>query len=47
MFDSDKSGSISLNELAKILEKLGCKLGEDDVKNLMNLMDRVKKLIKF
>ena len=45
LFDSDKSGSISLAELEKVCDKLGFKLNNKDIKNLMNLMDKVIKVI--
>ena len=41
MFDTDQSGSISLNELRKVCDKLGFALNDNDIKNLMALMDKV------
>jgi Ca2+-binding EF-hand superfamily protein len=40
-FDSDKSGSISVNELEKLFSKLGMAIKEKEIQNLMNLMDSV------
>ena len=39
MFDSDKSGSISLKELGKLFKKMDMKMSPKDIQNLMNLMD--------
>ena len=41
LFDDDKGGSISTNELGKLFEKLGLHLNNSQLQNMMNLMDQV------
>ena len=42
IFDADKSGTISLNELKSVFRKLGMHMTNHDITKLMNLMDKVK-----
>ena len=44
LFDNDNDGKINPSELGRAIEKMGQKLTEEDLKEMMRISERIKEL---